>query len=66
MRHPMRRIVCVLFASVALAGVVAYVGTAFGQGDSEVAPIFGAGPFVRKPVFLDGADGCNHRLRQIV
>jgi hypothetical protein len=36
----MRRIVFVLVAVVALAGVVAYVGSAFGQADGETGPIF--------------------------
>jgi hypothetical protein len=39
--HPMRRIVFALVASVALAGVIAYVRPASGQGDGEAAPIFG-------------------------
>jgi Cytochrome P460 len=39
----MRRIVLVLVAVVALAGVVAYVGPAFGQADGETGPIFGGG-----------------------
>jgi hypothetical protein len=37
----MRRIVFVLAAVVALAGVVAYVAPASGQADGEAAPIFG-------------------------
>ena len=37
----MRRIVFVLVAVVALAGVVAYVAPASGQADGEAAPIFG-------------------------
>ena len=37
----MRRIVFVLVAVVALAGVIAYVVPAFGQADGEAAPIFG-------------------------
>jgi Prokaryotic membrane lipoprotein lipid attachment site len=37
----MRRIVFVLVAVVALAGVVAYVVPASGQADGEAAPIFG-------------------------
>jgi hypothetical protein len=41
LRHSMRRIFFVLVAVVALAGVVAYVGNAFGQTDGETGPIFG-------------------------
>jgi len=41
MRHPVRRIVFVLAAVVALAGVVAYVAPASAQADGEAAPIFG-------------------------
>jgi cytochrome P460 len=41
MRHPVKRIVFVLVAVVALVGVVAYVGPASGQADGETAPIFG-------------------------
>jgi hypothetical protein len=41
MRHPMRRIVFVLVAGVALAGVAAYMAPASGQADREAAPIFG-------------------------
>jgi hypothetical protein len=37
----MSRIVFVLVAGVALAGVVAYVAPASGQADGEAAPIFG-------------------------
>jgi hypothetical protein len=37
----MRRIVFVLVAVVALAGVVAYMAPASGQDDGEAAPIFG-------------------------
>ena len=37
----MRRIVFVLVAVVALAGVVAYLAPASGQADGEAAPIFG-------------------------
>jgi Cytochrome P460 len=37
----MRRIVCVLIAVAALAGVVAYMAPASGQSDGEAAPIFG-------------------------
>src|SRR5262247_2071805 len=37
----MRRMVCVLVAVVALAGVVAYMAPASGQADGEAAPIFG-------------------------
>jgi hypothetical protein len=37
----MRRIVFVLVAVGALAGVVAYMAPAFGQADREAAPIFG-------------------------
>ena len=37
----MRRMVCVLVAGVALAGVVAYMAPASGQADGEAAPIFG-------------------------
>jgi hypothetical protein len=37
----MRRIVFVLVAVVALAGVVAYMGPASGQADGEAAPIYG-------------------------
>ena len=37
----MRRIVFVLVAVVALAGVVAYMAPASGQADGEAAPIFG-------------------------
>src|SRR5215470_11387256 len=37
----MRRIVFVLVAGVALAGVVAYMAPASGQADGEAAPIFG-------------------------
>ena len=37
----MRRIVFVLVAVVALAGVVAYMASASGQADGEAAPIFG-------------------------
>ena len=37
----MRRIVFVLVAGVALAGVVAYIAPASGQADREAAPIFG-------------------------
>ena len=37
----MRRIVFVLVAVVALAGVVAYIAPASGQADGEAAPIFG-------------------------
>src|ERR1700704_1609651 len=40
-RHRMRRIVFVLVAVVALAGVVAYIAPASGQADEEAAPIFG-------------------------
>src|ERR1700756_2454326 len=36
----MRRIVCVLVAGVALAGVVASMAPASGQADGEAAPIF--------------------------
>jgi Cytochrome P460 len=41
MSDPMRRIVFVLVAVVALAGVVAYVSPVFGQADGEAGPIFG-------------------------
>src|SRR2546422_62727 len=41
MRHPMRRIVFVLVALVALGGVVAYMAPASGQADREAAPISG-------------------------
>ena len=41
MRHPINRIVFVLVAEVALAGVVAYVAPAFGQSDGDAASIFG-------------------------
>src|SRR6266581_6146759 len=37
----MRRIIFVLVAVVALAGVVAYMAPASGQADGEAAPIFG-------------------------
>src|SRR5207245_11661969 len=37
----MRQIVFVLFAVVALAGVVAYIAPASAQADQEAAPIFG-------------------------
>ena len=37
----MRRIVCVLVAVAALAGVIAYMAPASGQSDGEAAPIFG-------------------------
>ena len=37
----MRRIIVVLVAGVALAGVVAYMAPASGQADGEAAPIFG-------------------------
>jgi hypothetical protein len=37
----MRRIVFVLVAVVALAGVVAYMASASGQADGEAAPIYG-------------------------
>jgi hypothetical protein len=37
----LRRIVFVLIAVVALAGVAAYTAQAFGQTDGEAAPIFG-------------------------
>ena len=37
----MRRIACVLVATAALAGVVAYMAPASGQADGEAAPIFG-------------------------
>ena len=37
----MRRLVFVLVAVVALAGVVAYMASASGQADGEAAPIFG-------------------------
>jgi hypothetical protein len=37
----MRRIVFVLVAVVALAGVVAYMAPASGQADGEAAPISG-------------------------
>ena len=37
----MRRIVFVLVAVVALAGVVAYMAPASGQADGEAAPIYG-------------------------
>src|SRR5919199_2815610 len=37
----MRRMVFVLVAGVALAGVVAYMAPASGQADGEAAPIFG-------------------------
>jgi hypothetical protein len=37
----MRRIVFVLVAGAALAGVVAYMVPASGQADGEAAPIFG-------------------------
>jgi len=37
----MRRLVFVLVAVVALAGVVAYMASASGQADGETAPIFG-------------------------
>jgi hypothetical protein len=40
-KHHMRRIVFVLFAVVALAGVVAYLAPASGQDEGEAAPIFG-------------------------
>src|SRR5262245_34408153 len=40
-RHRMRRLVFVLVAVVALAGVVAYMASASGQADGEAAPIFG-------------------------
>ncbi|HEY5870271.1 MAG TPA: cytochrome P460 family protein [Candidatus Tectomicrobia bacterium] len=36
----MRRMICVLVAGVALAGVVAYMAPASGQADGEAAPIF--------------------------
>ena len=36
----MRRMVCVLVAGVALAGVVAYMAPASGQADGEAPPIF--------------------------
>src|SRR5215510_5426701 len=36
----MRRIVCMLVAGVALAGVVAYMAPASGQAVGEAAPIF--------------------------
>ena len=36
----MRRLVFVLVAVVALAGVVAYMASASGQADGEAAPIF--------------------------
>jgi hypothetical protein len=39
-RHT-RRLVFVLVAVVALAGVVAYMASASGQADGEAAPIFG-------------------------
>src|SRR6266478_2242265 len=41
MRHPMRRIVFVLVAVVALGAVVAYMAPASGQADREAAPISG-------------------------
>ena len=37
----MRRIIFVLVAAAALAGVVSYMGPASGQADREAAPIFG-------------------------
>jgi hypothetical protein len=37
----MRRLVFVLVAVVALAGVVAYMASASGQADGEAVPIFG-------------------------
>jgi Cytochrome P460 len=37
----MRRIVLVLVAGIALAGVVAYMAPASGQADGQAAPIFG-------------------------
>jgi hypothetical protein len=37
----MRRIVFVLVAVVALAGVITYIAPASGQADEEAAPIFG-------------------------
>src|SRR3954469_22328668 len=40
-RHRMRRIVCVLVATAALAGMVAYMAPASGQSEGEAAPIFG-------------------------
>src|SRR5215471_8010469 len=40
MRYRVRRIVFVLMAGVALAGVVAYMAPASGQADGEAAPIF--------------------------
>jgi hypothetical protein len=41
MRHPMRRIVFVLVAVVALSGMVHYMAPTSGQADGEAAPIFG-------------------------
>jgi Cytochrome P460 len=41
MRHPINRIVFVLSAGIALAGMVTYVASAFGQADGEPAPVFG-------------------------
>jgi len=38
MRYRVRRIVFVLVAVVALAGVVAYMASASGQADGEAAP----------------------------
>ena len=40
-RHRMRRIVGVLVAVAALAGVVTYMAPASGQSDGEATPIFG-------------------------
>jgi hypothetical protein len=41
MRHPVRRIVFVLVAVVALAGVVYCMAPTSGQADGEAAAIFG-------------------------
>ena len=43
----MRRVVFVLVAVGALAGVVAYLAPASGQADGEAAPIFGVRPWRR-------------------
>jgi len=47
MKHRIRRIVVVLVAVAALAGVVAYTAPASGQADGKAAPIPGA-------IFLPG------------
>jgi hypothetical protein len=48
----MRRIVLLLVAVVALAGVVAYMAPASGQADGEAAPIFACHQAVKARDFV--------------